>query len=395
MVADESGSVYWVQPSWSAFTGQEPERAAGHGWLHSIDPRDRAQVAEHWVQQCVEGEPFTLAAGVWHAPSRAFRPCRGPVVPIRDDGAATHWVASLSEDHHDEHTRDFERTMAARFHRIFAANVFGIAYGEHDQIVDGNDAFLDTIGSTRSHLTAGIRLGRLFDTADFALDTFTNGSAREYEITRLDGTPAHVLAAGVSLTPDPGWLAFTVDLTPRKAAERAMAYLALHDPLTGLPNRRLLEDRLQHALAGAHRSNGGIAVLYCDIDHFKRINDSYGHRGGDTVLQTVARRLETVVRENDTVARAGGDEFVVVLGDLGDPTEATRIAERARVVLSQPIPLDTAEVRITASLGVALHAGPKDDVETLLRVADNAMYEAKTRGRDQVAFADDELSRGA
>ena len=282
--------------------------------------------------------------------------------------------------------------MAARFHRIFAANVFGIAYGEHDQILDGNDAFLDTIGSTRRHLTAGIRLQHLFARADDALDMLTSGAAREYEIVRLDGAHAHVLAAGVSLTPDPGWLAFTVDLTPRKAAERALAYLALHDPLTGLPNRRLLEDRLQHALAGAHRNGATVAVLFCDVDHFKRINDSHGHRGGDTVLQTVARRLESVVRENDTVARAGGDEFVVILEGLGDPTEATRIAERARVALGEPIPLDRAEVRITASLGIALHGGAQDGVEDVLRRADNAMYEAKSHGRDRIAFANDDLA---
>jgi diguanylate cyclase (GGDEF)-like protein len=131
--------------------------------------------------------------------------------------------------------------------------------------------------------------------------------------------------------------------------------------------------------------------LFCDVGNFKNVNDAYGHRVGDTVLQTVARRLESILRENDTVARAGGDEFVVVLGDLGDPTEATRIAERARLALSEPMPIDGEELRITASLGVALNIEAGDTVETLLRRSDDAMYLAKERGRNQVAFAGDDI----
>jgi diguanylate cyclase (GGDEF)-like protein len=381
-----------MQPSWCSYTGQTAESGCGFGWLDSIDPSDRTSVAHEWTSHALDGVPFRLTAKVWHASSGTFHLCTGQVVPVHHEESVTDWVAALIDTQHAERTDELERAMATRFRRIFAANVFGIGYGELDRIVDGNDAFLDAIGVKVSDLSSGVCLTEVFGCDNPSAEILTEGAAREYEIRRSDGTLGHVLAAGVSLTPEPGWLAFTVDLTPRKAAERAMAHLALHDPLTGLPNRRLLEDRLEHALSLTHRRQGTVAVLFCDVDHFKDVNDAHGHRGGDEVLRNVARRLETVVRDNDTVARAGGDEFVVVLEDLVDPTEATRVAERARLALNEPIPLDAVEVRVSVSVGVSLNANPDDNVDSLLRRADDALYQAKRRGRDQIAFADDELT---
>ena len=290
---------------------------------------------------------------------------------------------------HDEVNE--QRIAAERFHAIYSSNVFGICFGEGRLIVEANDAFLQDIGATRNDVAAGISLDQIL------LDTETaiapGDLSGEYEVRRIDGAHAHLLATGTRLNKSE-WVLVAVDLTQRKATERAIAHLALHDPVTGLANRRLLFDRLQHALSRANRQSGRVAVLYCDVDHFKLINDTFGHRVGDLVLQDVARRLESVLREDDTIARVGGDEFVIVFEELSDGTEATRIAERARLAMSTPLIVDGEELKISASIGVSLSGRAGEDVDSLLRRADDAMYVAKGSGRNQVAFATDEFVDG-
>jgi diguanylate cyclase (GGDEF)-like protein len=154
--------------------------------------------------------------------------------------------------------------------------------------------------------------------------------------------------------------------------------MALHDSLTGLPNRALLQDRLTVALAQARREHRRVAVLFCDLDRFKVINDSLGHEAGDEVLRQVARRLEAVVRPGDTVARFGGDEFVFCCENVGGAAEAVRIAERIGRELERPLDLDE-ELFVTPSIGIAL-ADADSSADDLLRDADAAMYRAKERG---------------
>jgi diguanylate cyclase (GGDEF)-like protein len=284
-----------------------------------------------------------------------------------------------------------ERIAARRFNAIYSSNMFGICFGEGARIVEANDEFLNDVRATRDDLAGGISLDALFlGSAAVGAPAELSG---EYEVRRLDGTHGHILATATRLS-EHEWVLVAVDLTQRKATERAIAHLALHDPVTGLANRRLLFDRLQHALTRANRQAGRVAVLYCDVDHFKRINDTFGHRAGDLVLQDVARRLESVLREDDTLARVGGDEFVVVFEELSDATEATRIAERARLAMSIPVVVDGQELEITGSIGVALSGRAGEDVDSLLRRADDAMYVAKGNGRNQVAFASDDLMTG-
>jgi diguanylate cyclase (GGDEF)-like protein len=278
-----------------------------------------------------------------------------------------------------------DRKAAAWLRQLVNANVVGIGYGVEGRVIDGNAAFLDAIGATATDLDIGISLAALFGTNNALIDTFPRSGTREYGINRVDGDRAHLIASAIPLEGQNGWLLLTIDRTERKAAERAIQHLALHDPTTGVPNRRLLIDRLEHALARARRQNSITGVLFCDIDRFKHINDTYGHRAGDTALQTAALRFESMLREGDTVARVGGDEFVILLERLSDPTDATRLAERARIAINQPIEIDEHELQITASVGVAVTSGP-DHADALLRRADNAMYAAKARGRNQVAF---------
>jgi len=155
---------------------------------------------------------------------------------------------------------------------------------------------------------------------------------------------------------------------------------ALHDALTGLPNRVLLMDRLAHALAGRRRPDVDVALLYIDLDEFKPVNDSLGHPAGDQLLRQFARRLLVVLRPSDTLARIGGDEFVMLANDVR-ATDGTRsIAGRILAEAAKPFDLDAGVARITASVGVAI-AGPSDTPDTLLSAADDALYVAKRAGR--------------
>jgi diguanylate cyclase (GGDEF)-like protein len=174
-----------------------------------------------------------------------------------------------------------------------------------------------------------------------------------------------------------------------RSHQEQLSYQALHDPLTALPNRVLFADRLDHALESLSRRPGVLGVLFVDVDRFKLINDSLGHAKGDQVLVTVADRLRAALRPGDTVARFGGDEFVVLCEDLGDPSEATVIAERFRERMAQPMVVDGAEYVVSVSTGIALAASPVVSADDLLRDADAAMYQAKDEGRNQTrVFAD-------
>lgn len=152
---------------------------------------------------------------------------------------------------------------------------------------------------------------------------------------------------------------------------------ASYDQLTGLPNRRLLLDRIQQALERAARDNGHLAVLYLDLDNFKEVNDNYGHSAGDEVLRTMADRLGHSVRAADTVGRLGGDEFIVLLNAINYPDAAFSVAEKIRAALSDPYELSIATLTLFPSIGMAVYPEHGKDSETLIRHADNAMYRVK------------------
>ncbi|MGY0194586.1 diguanylate cyclase domain-containing protein [Leptothrix sp. BB-4] len=159
--------------------------------------------------------------------------------------------------------------------------------------------------------------------------------------------------------------------------------LAHHDPLTGLPNRRLLADRLKLGMARARRGRQTLAVCCLDLDGFKAVNDAYGHAAGDSLLVTLARRLEQAVRAEETVARVGGDEFVLLL-HLDQPDEYAAVLDRVLAALAEPVVLGDGTLQVTASAGHAFYPGPTGDGidgDTLLRLADRAMYRAKHRAR--------------
>jgi diguanylate cyclase (GGDEF)-like protein len=166
-----------------------------------------------------------------------------------------------------------------------------------------------------------------------------------------------------------------------EAANQQLRHLATHDALTGLPNRVLLEDRLQQAIAHSDRDVRSFALLVCDLDRFKLINDSLGHRAGDELLQEVARRLTTVLRATDTVARVGGDEFVLIASPIVDPADASILANRVMEVLRAPVRISAIDIHTSPSIGIAVYPDDGLSKQMLLARADAAMYSAKQQGR--------------
>ncbi|MGZ3159912.1 MAG: diguanylate cyclase domain-containing protein, partial [Burkholderiaceae bacterium] len=181
------------------------------------------------------------------------------------------------------------------------------------------------------------------------------------------------------------------DITARKAAEEEVKRLAFFDSLTGLPNRRLMMDRLQHILATSSRTGREGALMFIDLDRFKMINDTFGHDIGDLLLQQVAERLSLCVREGDTIARLGGDEFVVIMEDLSDnphiaTAQAKTAGEKIIAKLNQPYDLAGNIQSSTPSIGITLFSDHKFSIDELLKQADIAMYQAKAEGRNALCF---------
>ena len=193
-----------------------------------------------------------------------------------------------------------------------------------------------------------------------------------------------------------GEVSFALDLfeqeNQRKIAADHIRHLATHDPLTGLPNRTLLLDRLTQAIHAAHRKQRCVGILFLDLDHFKTINDSLGHDIGDHLLRAVAERLRDAVRQEDTLVRQGGDEFILVLPDIAEPGAAGRVAEHLLRALRAPFALNEHLLHVNASIGISIFPMDSTDPTTLIRYADNAMYHAKEAGRADYVFFTSELN---
>jgi diguanylate cyclase (GGDEF)-like protein/hemerythrin-like metal-binding protein/PAS domain S-box-containing protein len=194
------------------------------------------------------------------------------------------------------------------------------------------------------------------------IDLEVNGKAFDYE-----GRPAIV---GVAL-----------DVTEHNRTQKLLKHMAFYDSLTDLPNRALFFDRLRQELARCKRSREGFALMVLDLDGFKAVNDAHGHEMGDALLQEVAICLRNCVRDSDTVARTGGDEFVILLHDVGDPADASQVAEKVIAALNKPFALSGRECRVGVSIGICLAPEDGDDMESLLSRADAAMYESKAQGK--------------
>jgi diguanylate cyclase (GGDEF)-like protein len=238
------------------------------------------------------------------------------------------------------------------------------------------------------------------------LATLISGGARHalVQAVRAVPTPVAILALGYSDPADAteSHRRFARDFADRLAValsnlerDERLYVQAHYDTLTQLPNRQLFKDRLAHELAHAQSNGEQLAVLYIDLDNFKRVNDTLGHNAGDGLLEIVAQRLNAAVKRSDTVARLGGDEFVAILPSLISPEAAGRTAERLLATLAKPLRVGGREYHVRASIGIAVHPQDGDTIETLLKNADTALYRAKDSGRNRVTYFEQEMNARA
>jgi diguanylate cyclase (GGDEF)-like protein len=212
----------------------------------------------------------------------------------------------------------------------------------------------------------------------------------EYRIATADGRLVWFGVRGVPMFDPAGkvyrMVGVSQDVTARKRREDAVRFLAYHDSLTGLPNRRLLDDRLKQAVHLAQRRDRKVAAMLIDLDNFKQVNDLFGHRAGDAVLKEVAQRLAACVRRADTLARHGGDEFVVVISEVNAEADCQMVADKILRALAAEFRVDGRALTLGASIGISLYPADAGDGDALLRNADAAMYRAKQLGRNQYRF---------
>lgn len=286
---------------------------------------------------------------------------------------------------------------------VFSATSEGILIVSADmRIIEVNRAFLvmsgyrreELLGCSPRILQSGRQDSEFYARMWNALNTTGNWEGQIWDRRRDGSLFAAYLAVSRVDGPDgklSHYVSLFTDITEQRLRQDEVELLAYRDPLTHLPNRRLLRDRLQHAIAGVVRNRSMLAACSLDLDGFKAVNDSCGHEAGDEVLVAVAERLQQVVRANDTVARLGGDEFVLLLADLQHRQEACDIAERALASIAAPIPLSTGDsAGVSASIGIAYYPVDAQDAEELLRRSDSAMYLAKRRGRNRYVLHGDE-----
>jgi len=307
----------------------------------------------------------------------------------------------------------------SRFRALFEASSEAVIVTSRTHFIDCNESALRLVGlRSKAHFlelsfaelspprqACGTASGVL--SAELIDQSFKAGRLQfEWTLQRFDNgqqTPVEAIVTAVELDDGPALLMTVRDLTERKRYEEQIHRMAYYDALTKLPNRRLLYDRLSQALVQHRRSSQHGCVIYLDLDNFKPLNDQHGHVAGDQLLQEVGRRLVSSLRAQDTVARQGGDEFVVLLIELDVSLEvalreASHVAKKILDEIGRPYVLTveqgldsskTIEHRCTASLGVAVFLPTEDSVDNILRRADDAMYRAKSKGRNQIQFAEE------
>lgn len=336
------------------------------------------------------------------------------VSPVQDAaGNVTHFIGMQSDVTQRVVAEQSKREIESRFHALFDNSLDGIAYyGLDGRCVSANHAYCEMLGYNVDELL-NIRYEDItppewhaFEQEIVDLQLFKRGYTDLYEkeYIRKDGSVFPVsLRATLHYDSDgkpAGRWGIVRDISEYKQViqqlrenESRMEYLAYHDILTQLPNRLLFQDRLSKALERARRHQRQFAVLLLDLDRFKNINDSLGHAVGDLFLQAISTRLAGVIRECDTAARIGGDEFVVVMEDFDEFSNITSVANKLLKVLAEPVNIGRHELYTTASIGISIFPDDGDSVETLIKAADAAMYRAKEKGKNNFHFYTEDINR--
>ncbi len=398
IVTDRSGSVHYVSPAFERILGRSMEAQKFESIGALMHPEDRMRMAAEF--------PPLLAD-----PDMVLR----TVVRCQDDqGYWRHFEATVT-NHLDDpdvlgivgnlHDITELREAHERFRSAFENAPIGMAMADLEgKIIRANDALGEIVGMSTADL-AGKHVVDLTHPDDREqslneIQRLISSGSVGYQIEKRylhrDGHEVWV-SVSVSCVRDgeerPLYLIGQIeDITERRALRERLAYAAIHDPLTSLPNRELFMDRLEVALRRAERARHEVTVMFLDLDRFKLINDSLGHDVGDQVLCAVADRLSSAMRSSDTLARFGGDEFTILCEDVNDDAEALEVAQRLVAAMSQPLSLQSGEVFVSLSVGIALSRASEPGA-VVLRNADIAMYRAKARGPSRIEIYRDDDER--
>jgi diguanylate cyclase (GGDEF)-like protein/PAS domain S-box-containing protein len=319
------------------------------------------------------------------------------------------WMGKLFHNYQQDIERQHRELLDLAQQQKLAARVFESGQeaifitDASGRIIDANASFeiltgfsrAETIGQTPKFLASG-RHDSDFYTAMYATLQATGNWSGEVWNRRKDGsifpewqTISAVHNAQGEVT---HYISSFTDISERKHAEARLRHMADYDALTGLPNRRLLSERATQVIASVQRAKQRMAIMFLDLDHFKNINDSLGHAAGDLLLTSIAERLRSSVRAEDTVSRIGGDEFIILLAEIENPEDAGHVAKKLLASLRRPLELANRQIEVTSSLGIAIYPEDGADVGSLLKNADTAMYHAKEQGRNNFQFFTAELN---
>jgi diguanylate cyclase (GGDEF)-like protein/PAS domain S-box-containing protein len=395
-------TVYWSDEAYRIF-GVPPSQAdvTYEVFIETVHPDDRASV-QHAVDKALQQrKPYDIEHRIVHPDGRVrVIHARGEVSFDGNNGNPLRFVGTVL-DVTEQKATEIQLRQAAK---VFENTSEGVIITDPGQrIVAVNQAFTRITGYSEDEAKGQkpklLRSGRHDD--DFYRQMWkvikTTGRWQgEIWNRRKDGVeyPGWLNISEVRDETDEivNYIGVFADITAIKEAQEKLEHTAHHDALTGLPNRILFRDRLEQGMAAVRRSGKGLALLFIDLDRFKLVNDTLGHDAGDLMLQEVTRRLVGCLREEDTVARMGGDEFVVILNGIAQPEDAALLASRLLVVVGHPLTLAGHEVVPGLSIGISLYPQNGEEVDILLKNADAAMYRAKEKGRNCYQYYSNEMT---
>ncbi|WP_049822856.1 sensor domain-containing protein [Arthrobacter sp. H41] len=408
IILDDEQTVTSVSATAERILGLAPHCLDGTKFLTLVHPDDRAGARTLLAPRpgLRLGPTTTAELRLQHSADDSWRWLEASVADL-DAGAGQDphhsLVLSCTDITEHKHTEAALQDLNHRFRSAFDDAPIGMAVTSPcGRFLQVNRALSALLGRDETELLSiSVQDITHPDDADLAerqrqslLQGLADRHRHETRFLHADGAVVGILHSSSVVPGADGTPALLIDhiedITERQAFEATLQHQALHDVLTGLPNRALFMDRLDQALQAGRGARTAVAVLFCDVDRFKSVNDTYGHHAGDQVLTLVAERLQSVVRQGDTVARLGGDEFVVLCRDA-TPDRAATTAARLLAALRSPLTVDGTEITVSASVGIALSRPEHTTAEELLRDSDDAMYAAKDSGRDRAAVYDETL----
>ncbi len=402
IIVDSDEGVTYASPALHHVLGREPDELIGTLGLDFMHPDDLADVRVSLDKLREPGVRLELTVRVRHADG-SWRWVEASVTNLTDN-AEIQGVLCNFRDVTDRHEAQAALLASeARFRALVEHSGSLIEILDDQGVITWVSPSLPGMLGYAPDALVGVESATLTHPDDMAeaIDAWVTCRAKAngtgtciVRVRHADGSWHWVECILTNRLTDPavgGVVANVIDISQRKALERRLAHQATHDPLTGLPNRTLLIDRLATAIGRAERHDQEISVLFLDLDNFKLVNDSLGHSVGDQLLTAIASRIEATLRPSDSVARFGGDEFVVLCEELATPEDAIVIADRILDAINRPIVIGDSEIYVGASIGIAFAAGPHAAPDDVLRDADAAMYQAKERGRARWVSFDDAM----